>query len=541
MAEDNGNDRSAFKRSADSKFYREELDAILAALPTGPSEEEADDTGDETPPRRKTPAALDTGAQSEPEKKRFSLLRKEARPHARRAEEDDEDDEEEDEEESRREKAARKALKKEARKRAKEEKRRKAAQKRMQAASDSMKNSHPRLRLFVIVLITLVLIMLLLLVGVSKVLSSPPAILNVPAEGISAVMQPVQSVFTSVTETFADFFRTIKLYQNIEDEYNSLREEYEQIVYDAARARELEIQLSQFENIYDEIAANANMQPLVARVIGRDDGNYFSTFTINVGSADGVEQYMAVTISGALVGYTETVQDKSATVRTIIDSEASIAALIQSSRDQGTVRGTLGIDGEPMCRMYYLPDDHLPRPGDIVVTSGVGMSFPKGIPIGTVRESTRGMQANKQYIVVEPSADFQHLEYVIVLRYQPTPLAVQGRGGGSDAFEELATARPYPTLRFGSMNYFGVTASPEPEEGEETPSPDAEETPAPEETAATATPPARPTPTPAATGEEFEYHPVGGDPTPTPSPSPTPSPTPFETLDPSAMTFEDED
>ena len=134
---------------------------------------------------------------------------------------------------------------------------------------------------------------------------------------------------------------------------------------------------------------------------------------------------MAVTLSGALIGYTETVTDTQSTVRTIIDSEASIAALIQSSRDQGTIRGTLGIDGTPMCRMYYLPDDHLPRPGDVVVTSGVSMSFPKGIPIGTVRESTRGMDANKQYIIVEPTADFQHIEYVNVMRYKPAAGAIQ--------------------------------------------------------------------------------------------------------------------
>ena len=141
---------------------------------------------------------------------------------------------------------------------------------------------------------------------------------------------------------------------------------------------------------------------------------------------------MAVTMDGAMVGYTYNVTPTKSTVRTIIDSEASIAALIQSSRDQGTVRGTLGVDGTPLCRMYYLPEDNLPRPGDVVVTSGVGdlndgRSFPKGIPIGTVRESTRGMESNKQFVVVEPQADFQHIEYVIVLRYQA------GRAGGGGA------------------------------------------------------------------------------------------------------------
>ena len=127
--------------------------------------------------------------------------------------------------------------------------------------------------------------------------------------------------------------------------------------------------------------------------------------------------------------------------------------MIQSSRDQGIVSGTLGVDGTALCRMYYLPDDSLPRPGDQVVTSGVGFSFPKGIPIGTVRESTRGMEGNKQYVVIEPQADFQHLEYVIILRYKPEAEAIEGRDSTAvyNEYVPLVTARPYPTLKILSL------------------------------------------------------------------------------------------
>ena len=248
---------------------------------------------------------------------------------------------------------------------------------------------------------------------------------------------------------------------------------------------------------------------------------------------------MAVTLSGALIGYTETVTDTQATVRTIIDSEASIAALIQSSRDQGTIRGTLGIDGTPMCRMYYLPDDHLPRPGDVVVTSGVSMSFPKGIPIGTVRESTRGMDANKQYIIVEPTADFQHIEYVNVMRYKPAAGAIQNNISSTKIeLVPLETARPYPTIRIGSLNYFATDV---PEGYTET-----EETPAPSPSAAPSVSPSpSPSPTPAdlpvPPEDDFGYVVVTThDPNITPSPSPSPTPTPYITLGPDNMTLEDD-
>ena len=345
-------------------------------------------------------------------------------------------------------------------------------------------------------------------------------------ELVSRVITPAQNGFSSVVDWVVDRLYQLKLYSRLELEYNNLRQENEQLVYRAMLADELQYKLSVYENLYDEISVNESMNPLVATVIGREAGNYFSVFTINKGSNDGVKEFMAVTMDGALVGYTYDVTATKSLVRTIIDSEASIAGLISSTRDQGTVRGTLGIDGQAMCRMYYLPEDHLPRPGDVVVTSGVGMSFPKGIPIGVVKESTRGMESNKQYIVVEPQADFQHVEYVIVLRYQPTAGDIEGQTTGDTdlSLVPLETAAPIPTIQIGS-DFSQLAPTPEPTE---TPMPT--ESLMPGETPSLETTPA-PVPTDSGSGS-FEYQVPGGlqessygftlAPTDTPTPTPPP-------------------
>lgn len=347
------------------------------------------------------------------------------------------------------------------------------------------------------VLIVLSVLILMALAGTHLLkLITGNEMLAIPENGVAAVVTPLQSGFASVVNWISDYFYTLKLRSRLELEYNNLRQENEQLTYQAMLAEELQHKLSVYENLFDEVSDNEQLNPLVATVIGRESGNYFSVFTINKGTRDGIKDYMAVTMSGALVGYTYNTKATSASVRTIIDSEASIAGLISTSRDQGTVRGTLGIDGQPMCRMYYLPEENLPRPGDQVVTSGVGMSFPKGIPIGTVRESTRGMESNKQYIVVEPSADFQHIEYVIVLRYQPEAEAVEDRSSSTDSLTlvPLETILPVPTVLIGSDTYQlapSPTPSPEP-----TLAPD--ETPAPTGTAST--------PGPSSSGgDSYEY------------------------------------
>lgn len=314
------------------------------------------------------------------------------------------------------------------------------------------------------ILLTLAVVVILGLSGVHLFgLITGNQTLAIPEDAVAGILTPVQTGFSSIVESVVNYLYKLKLRANLELAYNDLKQENEQLVYQAMLADELQHKLSVYEDLFDEISVNESLNPLVATVINRDAGNYFSVFTINKGSNDGVQDFMAVTMEGALVGYTYNVSATKASVRTIIDSEASIAALISSTRDQGTVRGTLSVDGTAMCRMYYLPDDHLPRPGDTVVTSGVGMGFPKGIPIGVVRESTRGMESNKSYIVVEPKVDFEHIEYVIVLRYQPEGEAVEARTSSSDSltFTPLETAKPIPTIQIGS-DFYQLAPTPAP-------------------------------------------------------------------------------
>ena len=135
------------------------------------------------------------------------------------------------------------------------------------------------------------------------------------------------------------------------------------------------------------------------------------------------------------MGYIESVDEHRSVVRTIVDSNVSIGVVIQSnSRDQGTLSGTIGIDGTAMCRVHLVEKTELPRPGDQVVTSGIGMDFLDGIPIGLITESTRGSKDNRDYIVVKPHVDFSTLDHVVVLRYKTAGSMSQGvnRPAGSN-------------------------------------------------------------------------------------------------------------
>jgi len=276
-----------------------------------------------------------------------------------------------------------------------------------------MKKKHP----FLYDVLRKAIIVILLLMMILTAYHQSSGQLVSPEGLFSSIITPVQGIVSQVTQIVSDYLYRVKLRSNIEYEYNQLKAQNDELILRSILYEELEEENMQLRELLGEYEARASMNPLLARVIASETGNYFSTFTINKGRRDGVDDQMAVITSEGLVGYVYEVFDDTSKVITVIDDQASLAALIESSRDQGAVKGTLGSTGEPLCRMYYLSADSVPRPGDRVITSGVGVSFPKGLLIGHVRESTRAIEDNKHYIVVEPAADFEHIENVLVLRY----------------------------------------------------------------------------------------------------------------------------
>ena len=420
---------------------------------------------------------------------------------------------------------------------AKDDKKKKKKKSRKKKAVD---DRHTFIKTLLIILACGILFLTTALLVVSNFIDHP--LLTIPRRVISSIVSPVQQAFSGVTDSVVDYLRTLKIRGEIEYQYEQLTLLLDDYATMGAQNEEYRRTIQELYTLLDEQERNRDLNPLAASVVLTDSGNYFSTLSLDVGRVNGVENYMAVVAQGGLVGVTYDVEETTCKVRCIINSDCTVAALIQSTRDQGSVKGTLGTTGEPMCRMYYLPDNSVARPGDVVVTSGVGLEFPKGIPIGEVRESTRGMEDNKSYVVIEPIVDFQHLEYVTVYRYQPSYAeAAQSRSGSYSAtLEPLITARPVPTLSLGGTSDFLFSQEPasEPTPEGETPEPTPEVTPSPEPT-----PEVTPDPNATETPENLTYLPPA-DPDhteePTPRPTFTPTPSPAPTQDPGGMMMEDE-
>lgn len=150
-----------------------------------------------------------------------------------------------------------------------------------------------------------------------------------------------------------------------------------------------------------------------ARVIGKDASNWWRSVLIDRGRADGVRENHVVVGADGLVGKVVFVSHRTARVLLVLDEGCRVSALLEESREPGVVQG---VPGGGRCEMRYVARAARVKPGEAIVTSGMGGIFPKGLLIGRALEARLDAQSGLyQRVEVEPATDFRRLEEVLVL------------------------------------------------------------------------------------------------------------------------------
>jgi rod shape-determining protein MreC len=154
---------------------------------------------------------------------------------------------------------------------------------------------------------------------------------------------------------------------------------------------------------------------VAAAVIGEDVAPWFRTLTIDQGSSSGISDGMPVLAAGGVVGQTIKVTPNSSRVLLLTDHASGIAGIIQRSRARGVVKGK----DEALCSLEFTMREEDVTVGDLVVTSGVGGVFDKGLPIGTVTMVKKGQYGIFQSVTIKPAVSTAHLEEVLVVLRAP--------------------------------------------------------------------------------------------------------------------------
>lgn len=241
--------------------------------------------------------------------------------------------------------------------------------------------------------------------------------ISLAENGIGALISRAQIVITNATNGIRNFMARWHNYDVLEADYNALKLEYEQLSLELEAAKEAQLQVDSLQSQLDAKSRYSSLDPIYAQVIARAPGQWFETFSINCGKNDGVTTGMAVVNGDGLIGRVYEAGFNYAKVICIIDTRSAVACMVQSTRDNGIMRGEITASSQrATCNVYYLPSLNNVAPGDSVITSGTDSLYPKGLHIGTITAVSMETGSEGSYAVVTPSVDFQHIEDVFVLR-----------------------------------------------------------------------------------------------------------------------------
>jgi rod shape-determining protein MreC len=276
-----------------------------------------------------------------------------------------------------------------------------------------------------------------------------------PVEDLTyRLFAPVQIALLDLTNGVTNLFGGFQDVNTLRAQVRDLKARLDKLTVDEVRMGELENEVSQLREQLKYKQANpdyvlvggsvlAANNPDQARVLGQDPSNLIYSVTIDQGRAEGVAVGMPIVTPRGLVGRVSEVGTEWARVLLIVDPSSSVNAVIQSSRATGVIQGYQN----GMLIMKYLPQGEAVKVNDLVLTSGIGGSFPKRLVIGQVIEVHKRDTDLFQEALVRPSVDFNRLEFLLIMKkFTPTDITSEPTLTPTPAptATPLQTATPIP-------------------------------------------------------------------------------------------------
>ncbi len=150
---------------------------------------------------------------------------------------------------------------------------------------------------------------------------------------------------------------------------------------------------------------------VAARVTGYSSDSYNRIITIDVGSASGVTEGLPVMGTTGVVGQVISVSTYSSQVRLLNDAQSGVAVMLQSSRSEGILSGSV----EGVLYLEGVDEGVEVTEGEAVITSGLGGGYFRGLVIGTVSKAEQRQGDATRTIVITPNASFDNISEVLVV------------------------------------------------------------------------------------------------------------------------------
>ena len=232
-------------------------------------------------------------------------------------------------------------------------------------------------------------------------------IMDLATQGLTA---PFRAAATALTTQAEKYYSYMFRYEALEAENELLKEQIAQMEDVARKADSVSRENERLRKLLELQAAHEDYEMVDAYIIAWSSTDWENTFTINRGTAAGIDVNMcAVTANGEVVGLVTEVGPNYAVVKTVLDSTLEISATLADSGYNGMVGGGYISGHETLLKMDYLPSSSIIRNKDQVVTSGSTV-YPRGLILGYVVDAGYEDTGVAKYALLDPAAEINSLE-----------------------------------------------------------------------------------------------------------------------------------
>ncbi|MCM1507557.1 MAG: rod shape-determining protein MreC [Ruminococcus flavefaciens] len=234
---------------------------------------------------------------------------------------------------------------------------------------------------------------------------------------INTVSKPFRSISNSISMKIEGSMDKLERAEEIYDENQSLKEEIMKLQEQLTDYESLKIECEELRMLIGIKQAHPDLTTSrFCKILSYVTNDPFKSFTINVGSADGIEPYCPVATAEGIVGITIEVSEHVTTVRTILSPDLSIAVKSKScDEDSGIIEGSVKLASDGMTRLIHLRTDNTLKKNDLLITDGSSGLFPKGYSVGKVKSVDMDSNGLSACAEVEPCVDVTKLESVFVI------------------------------------------------------------------------------------------------------------------------------
>ena len=248
------------------------------------------------------------------------------------------------------------------------------------------------------VFVALLIISLVLMILYSREVDT--GLLHRMQKGFNAANTPAATVGVAVEDGVNEVIEAAEDARATDMTLSELEQRIAELEAQVALDEEYVLECKRLQSML-ELVNMYDVHGVAGRVIARSSEPYSQQITVNVGSNDGVAVGNTVIGGYGVIGQVIDVSPNTCTVRLITDRDSGIAVMIQFNRKEGIVKGSL----EGLLYLEDVDSSVVVQVGDVLVTSGLGGSYIRGLIVGQVIKVTESVGDASRLIVVAPQDD----------------------------------------------------------------------------------------------------------------------------------------